>query len=87
MCHHKDLKIDSLKLRCAHVFDNIQRVTNAKVLEQGNSLVFTLDKAIREVRFFQDHIGGFEKDLREAIQHEFRKLLLDNKQTISAKES
>jgi hypothetical protein len=33
LCRHKDLKIDALKLRCAHVFDNIGRVTNAKVLE------------------------------------------------------
>jgi hypothetical protein len=43
----KNLKIASLKLRCSHVFDNMTRVTNSKVSELGNTLVFGLDKAMR----------------------------------------
>ena len=74
---YKDLKIDAMKLRCAHVFDNIQRVSNSKVLEQGNALVFALDKSMREVRFFQDHIGSYENELRAAIHQEFRLLLTE----------
>ena len=69
---YKDLKIDSLKLRCSQVFDNITRVSNALVFEQGNSLVFALDKAMSEVRFYQDHIKEFEDDLTNAIRNEFR---------------
>ena len=43
---YKDLKIDALKLKGSYVYDNIQRVVNSKVLEQGNTLVFSLDKAM-----------------------------------------
>ena len=75
-----------MKLRCAHVFDNIQRVANSKVLEQGNALVFALDKSMREVRFFQDHIRSYENELRTAIHQEFRLLLAEQGQAMSSKD-
>jgi|TARA_B110000285_G_C15018587_1_gene560342 predicted ATPase len=75
-----------MKLRCAHVFDNIQRVANSKVLEQGNALVFALDKSMREVRFFQDHIRSYESELRTAIHQEFRLLLAEQGQAMSSKD-
>jgi len=68
----KDLKLDALKLRSAHIFDNMQRVINSRVFEQGNSLVFSLEKAMREVRFYQQHIAGYEKELKDAVHTEFR---------------
>ena len=52
MIQFKDVKIDALKLRSAHVFSNIKRVANSKVFEQGNTLLFALDKAMRKVRFY-----------------------------------
>ena len=66
------MKIDSLKLRSAHVYDNIVRVSNAKVFEQGNALVFALDKAMSKVRFYEDHIHEYESELKNAIREEFR---------------
>lgn len=80
------MKIDSLKLKGLYVFENIQRVVNSKVLEKGNSLVFSLDKAMRELRFFQDHVGNFEKELKEAIRMEFSNILTDNKSEMGNKE-
>lgn len=74
--HYKDLKIDALKLKGAYVYDNIQKVVNSKVLQQGNTLVFALDKAMRELRFFQDHVAKFEVELGHAIHHEFRDQLI-----------
>ena len=71
----KDLQLDSLKLRSVHVFDNIKRITNSKVFEQGNTLVFALDKAMRMVRFYQEHITTFESELKQAIRAEFRDML------------
>ena len=59
-------------MRSAHIFENIQRVVNSKVFEQGNSLVFALDKAMRDVRFYQDHVHNYEDELRDAIYQEFR---------------
>ena len=71
-----------MRLRCAHVFDNVVRVSNAKVFEQGNALVFALDKAMGEVRFYEDHIQVFEQELKKAIREEFR-LLLQKKNPIN----
>jgi len=47
-------------------------VINSRVFEQGNSLVFSLDKAMREVRFYQQHIAGYEGELKDAVHQEFR---------------
>ena len=47
-------------------------MVNSKVFEQGNSLVFALDKAMRDVRFYQDHIHNYENELKHAIYQEFR---------------
>ena len=84
--HFKNLKINSLKLRCAHVYDNMQRITNSKVSEQGNTLVFALDRAMREVRFYQDHIKCYEKEMRKAVHEQFRELLDKQQRTISSKD-
>lgn len=83
---YKDHKIDALKLRCAHVYDNVLRIVNAKVFEQGNSLVFALDKAMREVRFFKTHIREYETELRNSIREEFRDVIEGQTQEISSKD-
>ena len=68
------------------MYENISRVSNALLFEQGNSLVFALDKAMNEVRFFRDHISEFEKELTKAIHYEYRIELQDNSQTIQKKD-
>ena len=55
--------------------DNISSIVNSKIYEKGNALIFELDKSLRDVRFYQDHIYVFEKEMKEFVQAEFRELL------------
>lgn len=48
----KDSRVENLKGKLKAVALNLNRVANAKVYQQGNGLVFELDRAIREVRFY-----------------------------------
>ena len=83
---YKDLKLDALKLRSAHIFDNMQRVINSRVFEQGNSLVFSLDKAMREVRFYQQHIQCYEAELKDAVHQEFRESISSQNMKMASKD-
>lgn len=57
------------------VSENITTVVNSRIYEKGNSLVFELDKAFRELKFYKDHIQGYERELKDIIREEFRKQL------------
>ncbi len=55
--------------------DNITRIVNSKIYEKGNALIFELDRGLREVKFYKDHIRNFEQEMRDLVMSEFRKLL------------
>ena len=57
------------------IYDNITRIVNSRVYEKGNSLIFELDRALREKKFYQDHIFVFEKEMKEFVREEFRLML------------
>ena len=76
---YKDTKLQALKYRCCHVYDNIQRVTNSRVFESSNTLVYALDRAMQEVRFYQEHIGTYEEELERAMAERYRLKLEDMK--------
>ena len=57
--------------------DNITRIVNSKVYEKGNGLIFELDRALREVKFYKDHVKDFEDEMKEFVKVEFKKQLND----------
>ena len=71
----KDRRVGSCKNKLKFMHDNISRIVNSKIYEKGNALIFELDKSLRDVRFYQDHIYVFEKEMKEFVQAEFRELL------------
>jgi uncharacterized protein YaaR (DUF327 family) len=73
----KDCRIDSLKSKVAMMQDNIARSVNSKIYEKGNALIFELDRGLREVRFYKEHIHSFEKEMMEIVRVDFRKSLMD----------
>jgi uncharacterized protein YaaR (DUF327 family) len=50
---------------------------NSKIYEKGNALIFELDRGLREVRFYKEHIHSFEKEMMEIVRVDFRKSLMD----------
>ncbi len=52
--------------------ENITRIVNSKVYEKGNGLIFELDRGLREVKFYKDHIKDFEEEMKEFVKAEFR---------------
>ena len=57
--------------------DNILRAVNSKIYEKGNALIFELDRGLREVRFYKEHLETFEKEMQEFVKVEFKKSLMD----------
>jgi hypothetical protein len=57
--------------------DNIARSVNSKIYEKGNALIFELDRGLREVHFYKEHIHSFEKEMMEIVRVDFRKSLMD----------
>jgi succinate dehydrogenase flavin-adding protein (antitoxin of CptAB toxin-antitoxin module) len=55
--------------------DNITRIVNSKVYEKGNGLIFELDRGIREVKFIKEHVNTFEKEMKDFVRSEYRKIL------------
>ena len=53
--------------------DNITRIVNSNVYEKGNGLIFELDRALREVKFYKDHVKDFEDEMKEFVKVEFKK--------------
>jgi len=49
-------------------------------------MVYGLDRAMQDVRFFQEHVRSYEFELTQAIYEKFRHQLQDQSQTISRKE-
>ncbi len=73
----KDNRIDGLKLKVKKMHENITRIVNSKIYEKGNGLIFELDRSLREVRFYKEHIGSFESEMKEFVMSEFRKTIHD----------
>ncbi len=48
--------------------ENITRIVNSKIYEKGNGLIFELDRGMREVKFFKDHINSFEKEMIDLVK-------------------
>lgn len=71
----KDTRVEALKRKFRLVNDNITRIVNSRIYEKGNALIFELDRSLREVRFYEEHIYVFEKELKEVIREEFRMML------------
>lgn len=78
--------MQALKYRCCHVYDNIQRVTNSRVFESSNTLVYALDRAMQEVRFYQEHIGTYEAELEKAVGEKFRLRLEEMRRQLGDKD-
>ena len=57
--------------------DNITRIVNSKIYEKGNGLIFELDRGMRELKFYKDHINSFEKEMKEFVISEFRKSIIE----------
>lgn len=57
--------------------ENITRIVNSKVYEKGNGLIFELDRGLREVKFYKDHIKDFEAEMKDFVKAEFRQQLND----------
>ena len=73
----KDTRVDALKHKIRIMHENITRTVNSKIYEKGNGLIFELDRGLREVRFYKDHINTFEKEMKEFVHDQFRKALDD----------
>ena len=71
----KDTRIESLKSKIHMMHDNITRIVNSKVYEKGNGLIFELDRGIREVKFIKEHVNTFEKEMKDFVRTEYRKIL------------
>lgn len=52
--------------------DNIIRTVNSRIYEKGNGLIFELDRGLREVQFYKDHISTFEREMKEVVLEEQR---------------
>lgn len=68
----KDSRVDGLKAKVKMMHENITRIVNSKVYEKGNGLIFELDRGLREVKFYKDHIKDFEEEMKEFVKAEFR---------------
>ena len=73
----KDSRVDGLKAKVRMMHDNITRIVNSKVYEKGNGLIFELDRGLREVKFYKDHIKDFEEEMKDFVKAEFRQQLND----------
>ena len=73
----KDSRVDGLKAKVRMMHDNITRIVNSKVYEKGNGLIFELDRGLREVKFYKDHIKDFEEERKDFVKAEFRQQLND----------
>jgi hypothetical protein len=73
----KDCRIEGLKSKVSMMQDNILRAVNSKIYEKGNALIFELDRGLREVRFYKEHLETFEKEMQEFVKVEFKKSLMD----------
>ena len=71
----KDSRVDGLKAKVRMMHDNITRIVNSKVYEKGNGLIFELDRGLREVKFYKDHIKDFEGEMKEFVKAEFKQQL------------
>ena len=69
----KDTRVEGLKAKLRMMHDNITRIVNSKVYEKGNGLIFELDRALREVKFYKDHVKDFEDEMKEFVKAEFKK--------------
>jgi hypothetical protein len=69
----KDTRVEGLKAKLRMMHDNITRIVNSKVYEKGNGLIFELDRALREVKFYKDHVKDFEDEMKEFVKVEFKK--------------
>ena len=69
----KDTRVEGLKAKLRMMHDNITRIVNSKVYEKGNGLIFELDRALREVKFYKDHVKNFEDEMKEFVKVEFKK--------------
>ncbi len=68
----KDTRIDGLRSKLKMMHNNIIRTVNSRIYEKGNALIFELDRGMREVRFYKQHISFFEKEMKEFVGEEFR---------------
>jgi hypothetical protein len=73
----KDSRVDGLKAKVRMMHENITRIVNSKVYEKGNGLIFELDRGLREVKFYKDHIKDFEAEMKDFVKAEFRQQLND----------
>ncbi len=73
----KDCRIEGLKNKFGMMRDNITRAVNSKIYEKGNALIFELDRGLREVRLYKEHIGSFEREMMDFVRVEFRKTLME----------
>lgn len=63
--------------KCEQLLQNIETLTNAKMLSQGNQMIYELDVGARELQTLKDHYYIMEKCIRNEIRQEFNKELLD----------
>jgi hypothetical protein len=52
MIYIKDRRIEANNKKLKLVYENITRIVNSRIYEKGNSLIFELDRSLREKRFY-----------------------------------
>ena len=64
----KDRQLSSLDTKLRTAKTELNRIVSTKVFSQGNSLVYELDMATRQLRLLKDNIFLLESNLTEKIR-------------------
>lgn len=54
--------------KCEQLLQNIETLTNAKMLSQGNQMIYELDVGARELQTLKDHYYIMERSIRNEIK-------------------
>lgn len=57
--------------KCEQLLQNIETLTNAKLMSQGNQMIYELDISARELQTLKDHYYVMESNIRAEIQAEY----------------
>jgi hypothetical protein len=71
--------------KCEQLLQNIETLTNAKMLSQGNQMIYELDVGARELQTLKDHYYIMENSIRKEIRQEFNNEIIEFKNEIKKK--
>ena len=56
------------------------------MFESSNALVYSLDRAMQEVRFYKEHLFSYEQELEAAMNNAYREKLIKMKAALTEKD-